>query len=164
MAIWRGYGEAFGTSSLDNFMTDDVLDAIDQTVFGVMHWFGAGFAAKWTVHLIAAVVTTALVCFICRRPISSSLKAAALGIGALTVTPYMLAYDLTSLTIPAAFLTREGLATGFLPGERLTLLGCFLALFLMQQIPVGPLILAALLVLVLRRVFLQASPVSGCAI
>jgi hypothetical protein len=158
MAIWRAYAGAFGTSSLDNFMTDDVLDAIDQTVFGVMHWFGGGFAAKWTVHLIAAVLMTALVCVICRRPVSSRLKAAALGIGALTVTPYMLAYDLTALTIPAVFIAQEGLVRGFLPGERLTLLGCFLGLFLMQQMPVGPLILAALMGLVVRRVF-RVAPV-----
>jgi len=153
VAIWRAYLGAFGTSSLDNFMTDDVLDAIDQTVFGVMHWFGAGFAAKWSVHLIAAAMMTALVCVICRRPVSPRLKAAALGIGALFATPYMMAYDLTCLTIPAAFLAREGLAVGFLPGERLTLLGCFLGLFLMQAFPVGPVILAALMALVARRVF-----------
>jgi hypothetical protein len=153
VAIWRAYLGAFGTSSLDNFMTDNVLDAIDQTVFGVMHWFGAGFAAKWSVHLVAAALMTAFVCVVCRRPTSGRLKAAALGVGALFVTPYMMAYDLTGLTIPAAFLAQEGLATGFLPGERLTLLACFLGLFLMQTFPVGPLILAALMALVLRRVF-----------
>jgi arabinofuranan 3-O-arabinosyltransferase len=151
--IWRAYAGAFGTSSLDNFMTDDVLDAIDQTVFGVMHWFGAGFAMKWAVHLIAAVLVTVLVCVICRHPVSSRLKAAAIAIGALTATPYMLAYDLIALTIPAAFLAQEGWETGFLRGERVTLLGCFVALFLMRQMPVGPVILAALMVVVLRRVF-----------
>jgi hypothetical protein len=152
-AIWRGYVGTFGTTSLDNFMQDDALDAIDQTVFGVMHWFGAGFAAKWTVHLIAAIMVTTLVCAVCRRSISGSLKAAAIGIGALIATPYMLAYDLTALTIPAAFLVRDGLTTQFLPGERFALLGCFLTIFLMQQIPVGPLILGALMILLLRRVY-----------
>jgi arabinofuranan 3-O-arabinosyltransferase len=159
-AIWLDYARAFGTSSLDNFMTDDVLDAIDQTVFGVLHWFGAGFAAKWSVHLIAAVVTTAVVCFICRRPVSESLKAAALGIGALIATPYMLAYDLACLTVPVAFLAQEGLRTGFLAGERLTFLGCFLALFLMQQIPVASLILAALMIVLLRRALTLTIPAS----
>ena len=156
-AIWHGYAATFGTSSLDNFMTDAGFDAIDQTMFGVMHWFGAGFATKWAVHLIAAALATALVCWIYRRPTSATLKAAALAIGALIVTPYMLAYDLTCLTVPAAFLAHDGLEAGFLPGERLTLLGCFLALFAMQQFPMAPLILAALLALLLRRVLRQAT-------
>jgi hypothetical protein len=152
VAIWRAYLGAFGTSSLDNFMTDDGLDAIDQTVFGVMHWFGAGFATKWTVHGIAAVLVTGFVCAICRRHVPGSLKAAAMAIGALAVTPYMLAYDLVTLTVPALFLIRDGLERGFPPGERLTLLGCFLAVFLMQSFPVGPVILAGMSVLVARRV------------
>jgi hypothetical protein len=79
------------------------------------------------------------------------LKAAAIGIGALAATPYMLAYDLVAVGIPAAFLVSEGVSTGFLPGERLLLLGCFLALFLTRQAPVGPVILVALMGLVLRR-------------
>jgi hypothetical protein len=157
VAIWHAYAAAFGTSSLNNFMTDADLDAIDQTAFGVMHWVGAGFAVKWTVHLVVAALTTALVCFICRHPITAPLKAAALSIGALLVTPYMLAYDLTCVTLPVAFLAQDAMASGFLPGERLTFLGCFLALFLMQQIPVGPAILTALMLLLLRRVYRQAS-------
>jgi hypothetical protein len=159
VAIWRAYAGAFGTTSLENFMTDDGLDAIDQTVFGVMHWFGAGFAAKWTVHLIVAALMTALVCWVCRRPVSSRLKAAAIGIGALIATPYMLAYDLVAVAIPAAFLVRDCLSTRWLPGERLTLLGGFLATFLTRQGPVGPVILIALMALVLRRV-LHAIPAS----
>ena len=151
VAIWGAYVGAFGTTSLETFMTDDGLDAIDQTVFGVMHWFGAGFAAKWTVHLIVAALMAALVCWLCRRPIPPRLKAAAIGIGALAATPYMLAYDLVAVGIPAAFLVSEGVSTGFLPGERLLLLGCFLALFLTRQAPVGPVILVALMGLVLRR-------------
>jgi hypothetical protein len=159
VAIWRAYLGAFGTSSLDNFMTDDGLDAIDQTVFGVMHWFGAGFAAKWTVHAIAAALVTGFVCVICRRRVPGSLKAAAMAIGALAVTPYMLAYDLVTLTVPAMFLIRDGLARGFLPGERLTLLGCFLAMFLMQEFPVAPVILSGMGVLVARRVLGTQPPV-----
>jgi len=117
-----------------------------------MHWAGAGLGTKWTVHVAALILMTTLVCMICLRPVSDGLKAAALGIGALAATPYMLAYDLTALVVPVAFRAREGLASGFLPGERLTLLGCFLAVFLMQQMPVGPLILASLMILLLRRV------------
>ena len=151
--VWEGYWRTFGSSNLDNFMTDPGLEAVNQTVFGLLDWFGAGYGTKWTVHLIVAALTAALVCVIWRRPASDSLKAAALGAGALMVTPYMLSYDLTALAVPVAFLVREGLTSGFLRGERLVLLGCFEALFLAQVFPVGPLILAVLMTLVARRVF-----------
>jgi len=157
MAAWDGYLRTLRGTNVGTFMSDENLNAIIQTAFGVMHWAGASLGTKWTVYVVVSLLTTTLVCVICRRPVSDSLKAAALGIGALTVTPYMLAYDLTALAVPVAFLTQEGLASGFLPGERFTLVGCFLAVFLMPLMPVGPLILAILMILLLRRVFRQES-------
>lgn len=127
------------------------LDALNQTVFGLMHEAGVGPIAAWTVHLTAALLTTALACQIWLRPVPHSLKAAAFSIGALTVTPYMLAYDLTALSVPALFLVKDALLRGFAPGDRLVLLGCFLALFLCFNFVVGPIILLALMGMVLRR-------------
>jgi hypothetical protein len=155
VGIWEVYSLTFEASNLDSFMPDTNLVALHQTVFGLMQWLDAGFATKWIVHVIVAIAMTTLVCCIFRRPVSANLKAAALGLGALTVTPYLLAYDLTCLTVPVAFLAREGLATGFLPGERMSFLGCFLILLAMQYMPVGPFIVAVLMALVLRRVLRQ---------
>lgn len=130
----------------------DHLRGLNQTVFGLMHEAGAGVAAAWFVHLAVALVATALACQIWMRPVPHSLKAAAFSIGVLTVTPYMLAYDLAALSMPAAFLVEDALSHGFLAGERLVLLACFLALFLCFNFVIGPIVLLALMLLVLRRV------------
>jgi len=46
------------------------------------------------------------------------LKAAALAIAALAATPYALSYDYCILSMAVAFLVKDGLARGFLRGER----------------------------------------------
>jgi glycosyl transferase family 87 len=127
------------------------LDAVNQTVFGLMHEAGAGPVAAWVVHLAIALFVTVLACQVWQRPVPHVLKAAAFSIGVLAVTPYMLLYDLTAVTVPAAFLVADSLARGVLPGERLILLGCFLALYLCFAFAVGPIILLALMGLVVRR-------------
>jgi arabinofuranan 3-O-arabinosyltransferase len=126
-------------------------EALNQTVLGLMHHAGAGLVAAWVVHLAVALLATALACRIWLRPVPHSLKAAAFSIGVLTATPYMLAYDLTAVTVPAAFLVADAVVRGFLPGERFVLLGCFLVLFLCFNFVVGPIVLIALMGMVLRR-------------
>ena len=125
---------------------------LNQTVLGLMHQTGAGMTAGWVVHLAVALLMTALVGQIWMRQAPQSLKAAAFSIGVLIATPHMLAYDLTLLSVPAAFLVEDGLARGFLPRDRLVLMICFLGLFLCFNFIVGPIILLALMGLVLRRV------------
>ena len=95
---------------------------------------------------------TALACQVWTRPVPHSLKAAVFSIGALTSTPYMLAYDLAALSVPTAFLVADSLAHGFRPGERFVLTACFLALFLCFNFAVGPIVLLALMGLVVKRV------------
>ena len=139
------------------------LVALDQTVFGLMHEAGAGVIAAWVVHLAVALSMTALACQIWTRPVPDSLKAAAFSIGALTVTPYMFAYDLTAFSVPTAFLLSDSLARGFVPGERLVLMGCFLTLFLCFNFAVGPIVLLVLMGLVLRRVRYATNPSAAIA-
>jgi arabinofuranan 3-O-arabinosyltransferase len=127
------------------------LEGVNQTVFGLMHEAGAGPLAAWVVHLAVALFMTMLACYIWQRPVPHALKGAAFSIGVLTATPYMLLYDLTAVSIPAAFLVADAVARGFLPGERFTLLGCFLALYLCLTFAAGPIVLLALMGLVIRR-------------
>jgi hypothetical protein len=68
-----------------------------------------------------------------------------------TITPYVEIYDLCILSIAVAFLIEDGLARGFLPGERATILLCFGGLFFFH-IPIGPVICAMLFCLVGRRI------------
>lgn len=76
----------------------------------------------------------------------------------------MLAYDLTAVSVPFAFLVEDALARGFAPGERFALLGCFHALFLCFNFAVGPIVLLALMVLAVRRArYATGTPISNPA-
>jgi hypothetical protein len=149
---WRLFAVSIVAHNFANFSLDSSITPLMNTAYGAMVWMGAGPVAAWTTHLLFAVALTVLVCRVWLRPASHALKAAALAIGALGATPYMLNYDLAAVTVPAAFLVRDALRTGFLPGERLALLGCFVAPFLFMFVPIGALILFVLMALTLRRV------------
>lgn len=151
VGVWSAYLHSLNGLNVQNFMPDKYLDPIIQTVFGLMYWMGASLQVKWFAHATVAVAMAIIVCVIWRRPGSDDLKAAALAIGALTAAPYMLAYDLVTLTIPMAFLVQDGLTAGFLRGERFLLLACVVAIFASVSMPIGPFILVALMFAVLRR-------------
>jgi arabinofuranan 3-O-arabinosyltransferase len=122
-----------------------------QSVYGLIHWAGMSGSTAWTVQLTIAAVVAAAVCAVWAKPIPYSLKAAIICVGAVTVSPYLLAYDLCILTIAVAFLLRDGLSRGFLPGERIGLLICVAGLFPVAT-PIAPVICAVLLYLIVRRI------------
>ena len=122
-----------------------------QSIYGLLHWAGASVWIAWAVHLTIAAIVTVIVCALWAKPIPYSLKAAMISIGAVTVTPYLLAYDLCILSIAVAFLVRDGMSRGFLPGERTGLLICFAGLFPVAT-PIAPIICAVLLFLIVRRI------------
>jgi hypothetical protein len=123
-----------------------------HSVFGLLRWVETGGVVSWGGHLIVAAIVALTVWVVWAKPIPFSLKAAVLCIGSVMVPPYILFYDLCILTIAVAFLVRDGISRGFLPGERTVILICFAALFLVQ-VPIGPVVCAALLFLTVRRIF-----------
>jgi alpha-1,2-mannosyltransferase len=86
-------------------------------------------------------------------------RAAVLALGILLFTPFTFEYDLTLLAIPVACLAWEGRARGWLPGEPVLLcLGYFMPFIAplvakFTHVQLGPLILAALLVLACSEKF-----------
>jgi hypothetical protein len=90
-------------------------------------------------------------CVLWAKPIPYDLKAAALSIGSLLVSPYVLFFDLCILSVAAAFLVSDGLSRGFLPGERTAILLCWALLFIMQT-PVGAIVSLVLMFLCIRRI------------
>jgi arabinofuranan 3-O-arabinosyltransferase len=122
-----------------------------QSIYGLLHWAGASAWLSWTVHLAISIVVAAAVCAVWAKPIPHSLKAAILCIGAVTVTPYVLPYDLCVLSVAVAFLVKDGLAHGFLPGERFGILVCLIGLFLVTT-PISPVVCGVLLFLIIRRI------------
>jgi arabinofuranan 3-O-arabinosyltransferase len=143
---------------------DEQVELVLQSTFGLLHWIGASAWISWAVHATIAALVAVAVCAIWAKPAPVSLKAAALCIGAVMFTPYVLAYDLCLLSIAVAFLVSDGLSRGFLPGERVIMLLCWAGLFF-PAIPIAPIICAALLFLVVRRIVaglgLDRAPVAG---
>jgi hypothetical protein len=106
---------------------------------------------SWAAHLAVAATLALTIWVIWAKQIPLALRAAALCIGSVLFTPYVLHYDLCILSIAAAFLVGDCLARGFLPGERIVMLLCWAGLFL-RATPIAPIICAALLPLVVRRI------------
>jgi hypothetical protein len=133
-----------------------------QSTYGLAHWLGAGAWTAWSAHIVPAVVVAMAVWAVWVRPIPYPLKASLLCVGAVTVTPYVLAYDLCILAIAIAFFVEDGMARGFLPGERSTLAICWAGLIPLQVAPIGAIICIALLLLIGRRIMaLRLIPVAA---
>ena len=122
-----------------------------ESVYGMLHRAGASDAVAWLVHAAIAVFVAVWLWTVWARPVPYALKAAILCTASVVVTPYVLHYDLCVLSIAVAFLVSDGLARGFLPGDRILLLACFLGLFVIAE-SVGPVICAILLCLAARRI------------
>ena len=122
-----------------------------HSVFGLLRWLELSGQVSWGGHLIVAAIVALTVWVVWAKRIPFSIKAAVLCIGSAMVPPYILFYDLCILTIAVAFLVRDGMSRGFLPGERTVILICFAALFLVQ-VPIGPVVCATLLFLAARRI------------
>jgi Glycosyltransferase family 87 len=153
---------AFGSESWASFFhtlvdrqstlsPDPAVPLALHSVFGLLRWLETSGPVPWGGQLIVAAMVALTVWIVWAKPIPFSLKAALLCIGSAIVSPYILFYDLCILTLAVAFLVRDGMSRGFLPGERTVILICFAALFLVQ-VPIGPVVCAALFFLALRRI------------
>ncbi len=98
------------------------------SVLGVLRQAGISPSVAWAVQLSVSAIVAAMVCVVWARPLPHSLKAAAIGIGALAASPYALSYDYCILSVPFAFLIKDGVARGFLRGELSAFLVCWLGL------------------------------------
>jgi hypothetical protein len=123
-----------------------------ESVYGFLWLAGISPPIAWAIQLSVAGAVAAVVCWVWARPLPHSLKASALCSAAPMATPFVHGHDLCILAIAAAFLVKDGLARGFLPGERLIMLFSWIALFLcFRDFSSGWVPCLALLALVVRR-------------
>lgn len=145
------------TSPKNNYLMPDIgLSANLQTPYGLAIWLGFCPIIAWRFHFVVAATCIIWVCVFWKRQASHSLKAAMLTVSVLLVTPYALWYDLIIFVLPGLFLVKDALASGFLPGERSVILGCFWALYAPVW-PVGPIVGVVLMALIYRRSRRKAS-------
>jgi hypothetical protein len=131
------------------------------SILGLFRSAGASAYISWTVHLAAAAIVAVTIWVIWTKPIPYSLKAAALCIGSVMVTPYVLGYDLCVLSIATAFLVKDALSRGFLPGERIVMLMCWAGLIFMMAPLIPITICVVLLILIARRILACRQEATG---
>ena len=124
-----------------------------ESAYGFLWSAGISLPIAWATQLVVAASVTAGVCWVWARPLPHSLKAAALCSAAAMATPFVHGHDLCILAIAAAFLVKDGLARGFLLGDRLIMLFAWIVIFLgFRDFSSGWIPCLALLALVVRRV------------
>jgi len=123
-----------------------------QSAFGLVRSLGGSERLAWAIHGTMTAAIAVALCLLWRSRARDEVKAAALALGIVLATPYLLVYDLVLLAVPTACLVRLGLATGFHPAERVLLpaAGALILSYIVLPAQVGfaaALILALLIVL-----------------
>jgi arabinofuranan 3-O-arabinosyltransferase len=142
-----------------------------QSVYGLARLLHGAAGLAWLAQGTAAVVAAVVVWRVWRSGAAYRLKAATLSAAALLATPYVFAYDLAALSIPAAFLAADQLERGLLPGDKaawILLFGVPLAVLVtlgdnahgpnFGAVPIGLAAALALFALILRRTAALSTP------
>jgi hypothetical protein len=129
---------------------DRLMAAPLVSLFGFLSSIGAAPLTAWAAQLAVSAIVVARVCYLWAQPIPYPLKAAALAIGSILAAPHVIGYDACILSIGVAFLVKDGLARGFLRGERAALFACWAGMFLLAG-PIPIIVCIILLILVARR-------------
>jgi hypothetical protein len=162
---------AFGPATWEAFLRATPLAraALDQelvgsakmvSVFAAARVLGGSAALAYVAQAAAALVAAIGVVARLRGRDAApdrSGQVALLVVATLCASPFVLDYDLTLLAIPLAWSFQQALLTGFRRWEKLTLASGFMLPMVARllathlSLPVGPLVVAAVFVLVARR-------------
>jgi len=118
--VWTAF---FRQAGLLHQLVDDYSNwwRFMPTVYAAMRTFGAvAVAANWA-QGASALAAAAIVIVVWRGRHSTEIKAATLVVGTFLVTPYAWDYDMVVTVFAAGWLAREGMRSGFLPWEKLTI-------------------------------------------
>ncbi len=127
------------------------------TIFAAALFYGAGPRLAWALQVGASLGIAALVALLWFREARFPIRASALVLGILLVTPYAWPYDLAILALPLAWLAQEGLTNGWHLWEPALLFVGWLTPLLVITLNLigmnffGPIMLLALFILVWRR-------------
>lgn len=134
-----------------------VGDAKMQSVFAAVRLLHGGVALAYAAQGLTALAAAAALVVMQRKAPRAAAEGPALIAASLLASPFLLDYDLILLALPLAWLTAQGLKTGFRPYEKTLLAVAYLAPALTRTIasatgvPLGPIVVVAVLWLVLRR-------------
>ena len=132
-----------------------------QSIFSAVRSWGVGVPIAYTIQASLLVSLAASLAWLWHSDAAFELKAAALAVGSLLATPYVLDYDLVVMAVAIAFLARYGLARGFRDFEISLLAVAWIMPLLSRSIagvaaiPLGLIVMLALYAFVLRRAVLD---------
>jgi hypothetical protein len=131
-----------------------------QTVYGMVRAFHGSVASAWFAQACVTAGIAVVVWFVWRSWARYELKAALLSAATMVATPYAWAFDLSVIVIPFAFLAADQMRWGLLRGEQTILVAmfglAFANLLCEGTLPVGAVIMIALINIILRRVLWDA--------
>jgi hypothetical protein len=137
-----------------------------QSIFSAVRAWGASVPVAYAVQASLLASLAASLAWLWRSDAAFELKAAALAVGSLLATPYVLDYDLVVLAVAIAFFARHGLDRGFRDFE-ISLLGAAWIVPLLSRsiagmttIPLGLIVMLTFYVFVLRRAVLDRADVA----
>ena len=128
-----------------------------QSIFAGVRAWGASVPLAYAVQATLLASLAASLAWLWRSDAAFELKAAALAVGSLLATPYVLDYDLVVLAVAIAFFARHGLNQGFRDFEISLLAAAWIVPLLSRSvagittIPLGLIAMLALYAFVLRR-------------
>jgi hypothetical protein len=127
-----------------------------QTVYGLVRTFQGSAALAWLAQGCATAGIAAIVWLVWRSSARYALKAALLAAATLVATPYAWAHDFSVIVIPIAFLAADLMRCGLLQGEQRIMAALFglavVDVVCEGVLPLGPLIMFALVGIILRRI------------
>ena len=128
-----------------------------QSVFSAVRMWGGPVLLAYAVQGIVTLGIGVALVLLWRSQAVFALKAAALCIATLLVTPYCLDYDMMLLAPAIAFLAVDGIERGFSPYHKTALAALWLVPLVARSVaqatlvPLGVMLMLALLALVMRR-------------
>jgi hypothetical protein len=137
-----------------------------QSIFSAARMWGASVPTAYAIQGSLLAMLAASLAWLWHSDAAFELKAAALALGCLLATPYVLDYDLVVLAVAIAFFARHGLSRGFRDFEISLLAAAWIVPLLSRgiagatSIPLGLLVLLAFYALVLRRAALDRASVA----
>jgi alpha-1,2-mannosyltransferase len=128
-----------------------------QSIFSAVRMWGGSISIAYAAQIALALTLMATLAWLWRSDAAFELKAAALAVGSLLATPYVLDYDLVVLGLAIAYLVRLGLAQGFRSFEISALAAAWIVplgsrgIAQITTIPLGLSVMLLLYVLIMRR-------------
>ena len=159
--IWQAFADSM------NFTQTVVLEQGGtgwqkiQSIFSAVRAWGANVPTAYAAQASLFAMLAISLAWLWHRDAAFELKAAALALGSLLATPYVLDYDLVVLALAIAFFARYGLNDGFRDFEISLLAAAWIVPMLSRSIagatfiPLGLLVELALYGVVLRRAALN---------